>query len=228
MYRNRTVSAVIPCYNEEDGIRVVIGRMPKFVDEIVVVDNNSTDRTGEAARSLGARVLLETRKGYGRAYKTGIPAARSELIVTLDGDGSYPPEEIAPLLDHLIDKKLDIVSASRFPLRQRGSMQFMNRFGNWVLTAATFILYLRRIRDSQSGMWAFTSAVYPKLAPVSDGMPFSEELKIEAMLAKGVRFGEYHIDYHERIGEVKLNMWKDGLQNLLFIVRRRFGRRRSA
>ncbi len=222
MYRDKTVTAVIPCYNEEDGIRYVIGRMPSFVDEVLVVDNNSTDRTGEVARSLGARVLLETRKGYGRAYKSGIPAARSEIVVTLDGDGSYPPEEIAPLLDHLLDRKLDFVSASRFPLKKKGSMQVMNRFGNWVLTAAMLALFMRRIRDSQSGMWAFYSNVYSKLSPSSDGMAFSEELKIEAILAKGVRFGEYPIDYHERIGEVKLNMWKDGLDNLLFIVRRRF------
>ncbi|MFH1680102.1 MAG: glycosyltransferase family 2 protein [Candidatus Eisenbacteria bacterium] len=228
MYRNKTVSAVIPCYNEEEGIRYVIERMPPFVDEIVVVDNNSTDRTGEVARSLGAAVVLEKRKGYGRAYKTGIPAAKSEIIVTLDGDGSYPLEEIGPLIDHLLDRKLDFVSASRFPLQKRGSMQSMNRLGNWVLTAATFLLFFRSIRDSQSGMWAFYASAYPGIAPASDGMAFSEELKIEAMLAKNVRFGEYHIDYHARIGEVKLNMWKDGIDNLLFLVRRRFGGRGGA
>ncbi|MBM3319432.1 MAG: glycosyltransferase family 2 protein [Candidatus Eisenbacteria bacterium] len=223
MYRNKTVSAVIPCYNEEEGVRHVIERMPSFIDEIVVVDNNSTDRTGEVARNLGARVIHEKRKGYGRAYKTGIPAAKSEIVVTLDGDGSYPVEEIAPLLDHLLDGGFDFVSASRFPLRKKGSMQIMNRFGNWVLTAATLLLFLRAIRDSQSGMWAFYSSIYPKIAPGSDGMAFSEELKIEAILAKDVRFGEHPIDYHERIGEVKLNMWKDGIQNLLFLVKRRFG-----
>lgn len=224
MYRDKTVSAVIPCYNEEQGIRYVIEKMPDFIDEIVVVDNNSTDRTGEVAAEMGARVVLEKRKGYGRAYQTGIPAAKSEIVVTLDGDGSYPTEEIAPLLDHLIDKKLDFVSASRFPLRQKGSMHGMNQMGNWVLTIATAILYLKPIRDSQSGMWAFYSDTYKKLGPRSDGMPFSEELKIEAILAKDVKFDEFHIDYHERIGEVKLNMWSDGLENLLFLVKRRFRR----
>jgi len=224
MYRDKTISAVIPCYNEEEGIRYVIERMPDYVDEIVVVDNSSTDRTGAIAREMGARVVLEKRKGYGRAYKTGIPAARSDIVVTLDGDGSYPVEEIGPLLDFLLDKRLDFASASRFPLRQRGSMQRMNRFGNWVLTIVTLVLYMKKIRDSQSGMWAFHATAYEKLRPCSDGMPFSEELKVEAMLAKDVRFGEYHIDYHERIGEVKLNMWNDGLENLLFLVKRRFRR----
>ncbi len=224
MYRNKTVSAVIPCYNEEDGIRYVIEKMPSFVDEIVVVDNNSTDRTGEVASSLGARVVLEKRKGYGRAYKTGIPAASSELVVTLDGDGSYPLEEIRPLLDHLIDNDLDFVSGSRFPLKNKGSMRFMNQVGNMALTVAMFIFYFKGIRDSQSGMWAFKSSVYPKFKMTSDGMPLSEELKIEAILAPGVKFDEYHIDYHERIGEVKLNMWEDGLRNLLFFAKKRFFR----
>jgi len=224
MFRNKTISVVIPCYNEEDGIRYVIERMPDFIDEIVVVDNNSTDRTGEVATELGARVVLEKRKGYGRAYKTGIPSAKSEIIVTLDGDGSYPVEEIAPTLDFLLDGELDFVSASRFPLKQKGSMNPMNQLGNWVLTIATWLLYFRIVRDSQSGMWAFYSSAYEHLKPKSDGMPFSEELKIEAMLAKDVKFGEYHIDYHERIGEVKLNMWNDGFENLMFLVKRRFGR----
>jgi len=224
MYKERTVSAVIPCYNEEDGIRYVIEKMPDFVDEIVVVDNNSTDRTGEVAESLGARVIHEKRKGYGRAYKTGIPAAESDIVITLDGDGSYPLEEIQPLLDHLIDNDLDFVSGSRFPLKNRKSMHFMNQVGNMSLTIAMWIFYFKGIRDSQSGMWAFKSSVYPKFKMTSDGMPFSEELKIEAIIAKDVRFDEYHIDYHERIGEVKLNMWEDGLRNLFFFARKRFFR----
>jgi glycosyltransferase involved in cell wall biosynthesis len=224
MYKERTVSAVIPCYNEEEGIRYVIEKMPDFVDEIVVVDNNSTDRTGEVASSLGARVIHEKRKGYGRAYKTGIPAATSDLVVTLDGDGSYPLEEIRPLLDHLIDNDLDFVSGSRFPLKNRRAMQFMNQVGNRVLTVAMWIFYFRLVRDSQSGMWAFKSSVYEKFKMTSDGMPFSEELKIEAIIAPDVRFAEYHIDYHERIGEVKLNMWQDGLRNLLFFAKKRFFR----
>ena len=223
MYRGKTISVVIPAYNEEEGIRVVIERMPDFVDEIVVSNNNSTDRTAEVAESLGAKVVLEKRKGYGRAYKTGIPAASSEIVVTLDGDGSYPPEEIPRVLDFLLDGEHHFVTASRFPLKSGGSMQGMNQLGNWALTVTTLLLFFRKIRDSQSGMWAFYSWVFPKLDVRSDGMPFSEEFKIEAMLHPEVRFGECHIDYHERIGEVKLNMWSDGFENLMFLVKRRFG-----
>jgi glycosyltransferase involved in cell wall biosynthesis len=205
----------------------VIEAMPPVVDEIVVVDNNSTDRTAEVARSLGARVLHETRKGYGAAYQAGLPAATKDIIVTLDGDGSYPPEEIPRLVDFLIENKLDFISASRFPLKTGGSMNFMNMVGNKVLTAAMFLLYFRRIDDSQSGMWVFRREIYPRLQATHPGMAFSEELKIEAILAKGVRFAELHIDYKERIGEVKLNMWRDGFDNLFFLVRKRFARRNS-
>jgi glycosyltransferase involved in cell wall biosynthesis len=227
VHKGKTISAVIPCYNEEDGIRHVIEAMPPVVDEIVVVDNNSTDRTAEVARSLGARVVHETRKGYGAAYQAGLPAATKEIIVTLDGDGSYPPEEIPRLVDFLIENDLDFISASRFPLKTGGSMNFMNMVGNKVLTAAMFLLYFRRIDDSQSGMWVFRREIYPRLQATHPGMAFSEELKIEAILAKGVRFAELHIDYKERIGEVKLNMWRDGFDNLFFLVRKRFARRNS-
>ncbi len=225
MYRGKTISVVIPCYNEEDGIRHVIEAMPPLVDEIVVVDNNSTDKTGEVARSLGARVIHETRKGYGAAYQAGLPAATKDIIVTLDGDGSYPPNEIPRILDFLIDKNIDFISASRFPLKTGGSMNFMNMVGNKVLTAAMFLLYFRKIDDSQSGMWVFRREVYAQLRATHPGMAFSEEIKIEAILAKGVRFAEFPIDYKERIGEVKLNMWHDGFDNLFFLVRKRFASR---
>ncbi len=227
MHRGKTISAVIPCYNEEDGVRHVIEAMPRVVDEIVVVDNNSTDRTAEVARSLGARVVSEQRKGYGAAYQAGIPAATKDIIVTLDGDGSYPPEEIPRLVDFLLENAFDFVSASRFPLRSKGSMNFMNQVGNRVLTLATLVLFFRPIEDSQSGMWVFKREVYPRLHARHPGMAFSEELKIEAIRAKGVRFGETRIDYRERIGEVKLNMWRDGFDNLFFLVKKRFERRNS-
>ncbi len=224
MYRGKTVTAVIPCYNEEEGIRFVIEKMPEFVDEIIVVDNNSTDRTSEVAKGLGARVIFEKRKGYGRAYKTGIPAAETDFVVTLDGDGSYPLDEIRRLLDHLMDNDLDFVSGRRFPLKQSKSMHFMNQVGNTALTIVMLLLYFRNIKDSQSGMWAFKSSIYKDFKMTSDGMPFSEELKIEAIISPDVKFEEFHIDYHERIGEVKLNMWEDGIRNLLFLVKKRFFR----
>src|SRR6266850_4617657 len=222
MHRDLTISVVIPCYNEEDGIREALGRMPKAVDEFVVVDNNCTDRTAEVATSLGARVVAEKTPGYGAAYKAGMRAATSDLIVTLDGDGTYPPEEIPRLVDQLVDRGWDFLSASRFPLVDPEAMHLTNRLGNGVLTVAAAVLFFKPIRDSQSGMWVFRRSALERLKLTSDGMAFSEEIKLEAVL-RGLRFGEGHIPYGARIGEVKLQKWRDGWNNLAFLVRKRFG-----
>lgn len=222
MLRDLSISVVIPCYNEEDGIREVIGRMPKAVDEIVVVDNNCTDRTAAVASSLGARVVAEKTPGYGAAYKAGLRAASKDVIATLDGDGTYPPEEIPRLVTELVERRLEFLSASRFPLTDPNAMYFSNRMGNAVLTVAAAMLFFRPIRDSQSGMWIFRRSVLDRMRLTSDGMAFSEEIKLEALL-RGVRFAEGHVPYGARIGEVKLQKWKDGWENLAFLVRKRFG-----
>ncbi len=223
MHRGLKISVVIPCYNEEEGVQLVIKSLPDCVDEVVVVDNNCTDRTAEVASALGAKVVAEKRKGYGAAYKRGLPAATGDVIVTLDGDGTYPSEQIPELIDHLEDKKLDFISAARFPLKNPKAMNFSNKVGNMVLTVAMLILYGKNIKDSQSGMWIFRSKVLPKLKLTSDGMPLSEEIKIEAIRSREVAFGEYHVNYHPRVGEVKLDKWRDGFRNLVFLVRKKFG-----
>jgi len=222
MHQNLKLSVVIPCYNEENGVREVIGRMPKAVDEIVVVDNNCTDRTAEVAASLGARVVKQPVPGYGAAYKAGLAATTGDVIITMDGDGTYPPEEIERLVDELVAKRWDFLSASRFPLSDPRAMNFTNRVGNGVLTITCMLLFFVPIRDSQSGMWVFRRVVLPRLKLTSDGMPFSQEIKLEAILRKA-RFGEGHIPYGARIGEVKLQKWRDGWLNLSHLVAKRFG-----
>jgi dolichol-phosphate hexosyltransferase len=222
MRQNLKLSLVIPCYNEEDGVREVIGRCPKEVDEIVVVDNNCTDRTAEVARSLGAKVVSEKRPGYGAAYKAGLAAATGDIVVTLDGDGTYPPEAIPGLVDTLVARGWDFLSACRFPLADRRAMGLTNQLGNWVLTTTSMVLFFKPIRDSQSGMWVFKRAILDRLRVTSDGMPFSQEIKLEAIL-RGFRFGETHIHYGARIGEVKLQKWRDGWLNLSFLFKKRFG-----
>jgi glycosyltransferase involved in cell wall biosynthesis len=222
MRQNHTISAVIPCYNEEQGIREVLGRMPKDVDEVVVVDNNCTDRTAEFARAGGARVVTQPVAGYGAAYKAGLAAATGEIVVTLDGDGSYAPEEIPRLVDLLLERKLDFLSGCRFPLSDHRAMELTNRIGNAILTAASLALFARPIKDSQSGMWIFRRAALDRMRLTSDGMPFSEEIKLEALM-RGLAFGETHIPYGARLGEVKLRRWRDGFENLVFLIRKRFG-----
>jgi glycosyltransferase involved in cell wall biosynthesis len=198
--------------------------MPKYVDEIVVVDNNSTDNTSEVARGLGAVVVFQPLKGYGAAYQAGLPAATGDIIATLDGDGTYPADEISILVDALEDRHLDFISGARFPLRNGGAMNFSNKVGNWVLTVTTMLLWFRPLRDSQSGMWVFRRSVLPTLRLTSNGMALSEEIKIEAIERLGKRFAEVGIDYRPRIGEVKLQKWRDGWLNLSFLFNKRFGR----
>lgn len=222
MHREMKISVVIPCYNEEAGIRQVIESLPACVDEVVVVDNNSTDRTSEIAQATGARVVFEKRKGYGAAYKAGLPAATGDITITMDGDGTYPSEQIEELVDHLLDNNIDFLSTSRFPLKNPESMNISNQFGNWALTIAMLVFFQKNIKDSQSGMWIYRTKILPRLNLTSNGMPFSEEIKIEAIRNKTIQFDEYHINYHERVGEVKLEKWKDGFRNLLFLVKKRF------
>ena len=213
---------VIPCLNEEKGIVKVLSRMPSFVDEVIVVDNNSTDRTAEIARDHGARVIHEKVRGYGRAYKTGLLQSRGDIIVTLDGDHSYPPDAISYLLETFLRSEVRFLSASRFPLKNRKAMSFKHWFGNKFLSLAMSILFFRWVRDSQSGMWVFERSSLEEMRLVSDGMAFSEEIKIEAIMNRRIGFKEIYIDYSNRMGEIKLQPWKDGFRNLRFLICKRF------
>ena len=223
MIQGHKISVVIPCYNEDEGIRRVLESIPDSVDERIVVDNNSTNGAGEVARSLGATVLFEGRQGYGYAYRAGLPAATGDIIATLDGDGSYPAERIPALVGMLLAENLDFISGCRFPLDNPAAMPWSNRIGNFLLTVAMMLVYGRRIRDSQSGMWIFRRSLLSALVLSSGGMPLSEEIKIEAIL-KGFRFREVHIPYRDRIGEAKLRKWRDGWENLVFLVKKRWSR----
>src|SRR5215471_7649546 len=99
MYKDQSITVIIPCLNEEQGIESVLRAMPQFVDEVIVVDNNSTDRTSEVAASLGAKVIREDVRGYGRSYKRGFTMATCDLIITLDGDHSYPVDALSYLIE---------------------------------------------------------------------------------------------------------------------------------
>ena len=167
---------IIPCLNEEQGIGKILQAMPDFVDEVIVVDNNSTDRTAQVAQDLGAKVIREEVRGYGRSYKRGFAAATGDLMVTLDGDHSYPVDALSYLIEAFLHLDVDFLNASRFPVRDRKAMSFKHKLGNLVLSLAMSMLYLRWVRDSQSGMWVFRRSILSKMKLESDGMAFSEEI----------------------------------------------------
>lgn len=222
MYKGQRITVIIPCLNEEQGIESVLRRMPEFVDEVIVVDNGSTDRTSDVAKSFGAKVIRESVRGYGRSYKTGFAFASGDLIITLDGDHSYPPDAISYLLEAFLHLDVDFLNASRFPVRDKQAMSFKHKFGNWMLSFAMSVLYFRWVRDSQSGMWVFRRSILKDMKLVADGMAFSEEIKIEALKSSNIRFAELSIMYTSRLGEIKLNPWRDGFYNLWFLVKKRF------
>jgi len=215
---------VIPCLNEAEGIQKVLAQIPTFVDEVIVVDNNSTDKTGEIASRMGAKVIQERILGYGRAYKTGLMHAQGDIIVTLDGDHSYPVDSISYLLENLLRSKARFLSASRFPIRHQEAMSLKHRIGNHVLSAVASILFLRRVRDSQSGMWIFYKDALQNMKLESNAMSFSEEIKIEAILNRNIGFEEIPVTYSNRAGEMKLQPWRDGLKNLTYLFKKRFHR----
>lgn len=228
MYKGQRITVIIPCLNEEQGIEQVLKRMPEFIDDVVVVDNGSTDRTSDVARSYGAKVIREEVRGYGRAYKRGFANATGDLIITLDGDHSYPVDALSYLLEAFLHLEVDFLNASRFPVRDRHAMSLKHHFGNLILSVAMSLLYFRWVRDSQSGMWVFRRKILDSMVLEADGMAFSEEIKIEALKNPEIRFAEINIQYSSRLGEIKLNPWRDGFNNLYFLARKRFTARRKA
>jgi len=214
---------VIPCYNEEEGLRQLLPKIPHIVDEVLIVDNASTDNTARVARELGARVVEAKMKGYGRAYKTGFKNATGDIIITMDGDGTYPPESITLLLYILFEEDVDFISARRWRSKSLQRKSPIRIFGNIILSFTMAALYLCYIVDSQSGMWVFKKNVLPNLKLSSDGMALSEEIKIEAFANKNIKTLEIPIYYGERVGTSKLNIWRDGILNLLFLFKKRLG-----
>jgi dolichol-phosphate hexosyltransferase len=214
----------MPCYNEEHGLPEVYRDLPlAIIDEVIAVDNNSTDRTADVARQFGAKVIREPKQGYGAAYKTGLRNATGDIIVTMDADGTYPRNFIPILLDVMIDEDFDFLTCDRTGHKDKPS-NWLRIFGNDVLNFFIWILFWFRVRDSQSGMWVFRRKILQHLSLTSDGMAFSEEIKLEAMSKKTlIRAKELPIYYKERHGVSKLRIWRDGFYNLFFLFRKRFG-----
>jgi len=223
------VTVVIPTINEEAGIGQVLDSIPKDTKlriEVLIIDTDSTDRTKAIAISKGARVINESRRGYGRAYKTGFEYANGDIIVTLDADCTYPAEEIPRLVTLLRDEKLDFINCDRLSKIEPGAMSSKHKFGNWVLSTTMNLFFRTGLKDSQTGMWVFRRSILEKLELESDGMPMSEEIKIEAV-KKGFKVKEVPVVYRPRKGEVKLRSWSDGNKNLKFLFHKKFRRKKS-
>jgi glycosyltransferase involved in cell wall biosynthesis len=226
--KQKSISVVIPALNEEEAIKTVIKEIPVnkikkmgYKVEILIVDNGSTDKTGHIAKKNGATVFVQPVRGYGNAYKAGFANAHSDIIITGDADCTYPFEDIPRFLKIMEEENLDFINTDRLTTVTKEAMHTSHIFGNWFL--ATIMRTLWRgipFKDSQSGMWIFKKEIWNKLHVKSCGMPFSQELKIEAY-KKGFKCKEVIIDYRARVGEVKLDGWKDAVRNTthLFVKR---------
>lgn len=233
---------VIPTLDEEDGIGKVIAQFRSSAERandtlfhydpiewtILVVDGRSTDRTVEFAESHGARVLLERRPGYGRAYKTGFEHSDGEYIASIDGDGTYPTQRVPWLLQHLIYNEKDFVVGNRFDIPSDGVMPALNRLGNLGLSIAVRALFPNPIRrattrkflDIESGMWVFRRSILPTLKLQEDGTAFSQEIKLEVLL-RGFHYDEVPIPYGERLGYSKTHPVRDGTIDVIWLLNRR-------
>jgi len=216
----RTVSVVIPAFNEEENIASTITALPLdplraagFDVEILVVDNASTDRTGDLARAHGARVIVQPVRGYGNAYKAGFANCTGDVVVTGDADLTYPWHIVPEAIERLHDDQLDFITTNRLTELDRASMTRSHVFGNHLLSLTTRILFGVPFRDSQSGMWIFRRHLLHTVRLRSGGMAFSQELKIEAH-RRGFRCLELPIAYFPRGGKSKNRTIRDGFGNL--------------
>lgn len=227
MWRGRRVSIVIPCYNEEEGLRRLLPGLPRWADEVIVVDNASTDGTASVARAAGAAVVYEPRRGYGRAYKTGFLHATGDIIVALDGDATYAPYAVEYLVNVLIDDELSFASARRVTTDACASLSTLARFlGGKLFNLCALLTDGVVFRDVLSGMWAFERDVLRRINLVSDDYYFSQEIKLETFKNKQIKAAEIpiHFNFSRRAGKSKLNLIKNGVGGLAYFFKRRFAK----
>jgi len=223
----RTISIVIPALNEEKGIGPVLKEIPikelkdmGYNVEVLVIDNGSHDKTPHIARSHGARVIIQPIRGYGNAYKAGFANAHGDIIATGDADLTYPFTILPEAIKKLEKEGLDFINTDRLSTLQKEVMEGTHVLGNYMLSLGTKVLFRLPFKDSQSGMWIFKRQIWPHLTVRSSGMPFSQELKIEAHV-RGFKCAEMPIDYRARAGEVKLHTVSDGVGNILHLFKKR-------
>lgn len=203
------IKVIIPAFNEAHSIALVINDIPNIVDEIIVVSNNSTDDTEQNAKSTGATVLNEKRKGYGYACLKGMKYITSlevkpDIIVFLDGDYSDYPEELLNIVEPIIQNNIDFVIGTRVKrLREKGSMTRPQIFGNWLATHLMRIMF----RSKFSDLGPFRAIKYNKLLDLNMkdktyGWTVEMQLKV---LKQNMSYTEVPVQYRNRIGVSKVS-----------------------
>ena len=218
------VSVVMPSLNEGGTIERCIEKVKRVFNdnhisgEIIVADN-STDKTAEIAKSLGATVITPEKRGYGNAYLAGLQYAKGDFIVIADSDGTYDLLEMPKFLESLIKGDADFVMGNRLGGEiLKKAMPWHHRYiGNPILTKILNWLFKIGISDTHCGMRAFTKAAYEKMNLRTGGMEFASEMIVEAA-RKNLRMKEVPITYYPRITPSKLHSFSDGWRHLRFMM----------
>lgn len=203
------IKVIIPAYNEADSIGKVIGDIPPFVKEIIVVSNNSTDTTMAVAQKAGATVLSEEKKGYGYACLKGmeyiaLQKQKPDIVVFLDGDYSDFPEELPTLIAPIVEENVAMVIGARVSKwREKGSMTFPQRFGNKLATSLMALFFNSKFTD----LGPFRAISYPKLLALEmedKTYGWTVEMQLKA-LKKNYKTREVPVHYRNRIGVSKVS-----------------------
>ncbi|MCG2419242.1 glycosyltransferase family 2 protein [Aequorivita sp. F47161] len=206
----KNIKVIIPAYNEEDSIGKVIAEIPNIVSEIIVVNNNSTDNTANAAELAGATVLFEPKAGYGNACLKGMEYVASyeqqypDIIVFLDGDYSDYPSELTKIVAPIIEDDIDFVVGARVKkLQETGSMTFPQRFGNGLATKLMTLFFNSKFTD----LGPFRAIKYEKLLALNmedKTYGWTVEMQLKA-LKKNYSYVEVPVNYRNRIGVSKVS-----------------------
>jgi len=205
---DKDVCILIPTLNEEESIGGIIKEFKSAgFENILVFDGNSEDSTREIAKREGARVEVQHGKGKGAAVKQAFEAIEDDIIVIIDGDGTYLPSEVKELLDPILECKAEHVIGNRFAYG--GAFARLHRIGNWVLNKIFGFGYGVRLNDILSGYRALTKDAVRKMNLEKEGFEIEMEMAIESV-KRGVRIKEVPISYKKRKGQSKLNFVRDG------------------
>lgn len=227
------VSVIIPTHNEAQAIRRVLADLPSdLVTEVIVVDSNSSDGTPDLAQEMGAQVIQEPRRGYGRACLTGLAHAKDpDVVVFLDGDYSDRPSELPIILAPIIEGRADITLGSRLNRKANfGALPWHQSFGNRL--AARLIKRLYRVNITDLGPFrACRADVLRTLALEEATYGWAVEMILKGAIA-GFRIEEVSVSYHPRIGKSKIGGTVQGTVGAAWfmfsrIVRYYFRRRRE-
>jgi glycosyltransferase involved in cell wall biosynthesis len=225
-----TISVVIPTKNEVRNIAWVLERMDPIVDEVIIVDGQSTDGTVEFARSVrpDVVVVLHPLRGKGEAVRAGFAAATGDLVVMLDADGSMDPGEICRFVEQLAAGS-DFVKGSRFlPGGGTADMTWLRRIGNDVLVRFANVLMGTRYTELCYGYMAFRRSRLQELELTSSGFEIETELVLKSQRA-GLAITEVpSFESPRRHGESNLNTFRDGWRVLRTLLRERFAARPSS